>query len=204
MRTRLYLATAIFSLLALPVFSGRVPSQKKGGVVEETDSESLWTVKYAHCDYGFYVLLPEGFVGHSSLPFYPNHGFLVGLPDPTTVQPVSVEDSRFVSIRAEYNSTDSQSLNGIVDHLLDLTGRNKKGFKVIERQAVRFNNLQAIQFMVEYDSLNDVAIENETVVVRAGIIYEIGMRTTKPSYLVDEGQLQRIRAGFRFWKIHYC
>lgn len=206
MRNRRVLLATIVTLILSTSASSRIgeSDQDKQGMFKESDSESLWRGWYAHCDYGFYVVLPDEFVAHSELPPNPNHGFLVGLPDPATTQPVSAEDQRFIYVTAEYNSSEAQTLGDVVDYLIDLTGRGKHRFKVIERQPLKFHDLRAIQSRVEYAAPPDTVVEEEIAVLRAGIIYEIGLRTTKASYGVDKGPFERIKAGFRFWRIHYC
>lgn len=197
-------AILLLSVLCSTTSRGGQSNDKKVGVFEESESETLWTGKYAHCDYGFYVVLPRGFVAHSELLPNPNHGFLVGLPDPATVQPVSVEDPRFIYVTAEYRSSESRSLGGVVDYLIDLSGRRKNGFKVVARTPIKFGGLRATQLKVEYDTPQGRTIEEQIVVLRAGIIYEIGLRTTMASYTADEKTFEQIKAGFRFWRIHYC
>lgn len=96
----------IASILAiLPTFAA---AQTKAAVpvksdhskrVEFTDTETLWRDRYANCDYGFYVLLPHGVVGHANLPPNPNHGFLIGLPAMGTNQLVSFENERFLWVQ---------------------------------------------------------------------------------------------------------
>jgi hypothetical protein len=76
----------------------------------ETADETLWMGRFAHCDYGFYVLLPGKFVGHGNISPNPIHGFLVGLSDRSTTSPVRIADERFVWVNAEYNSLELKSL----------------------------------------------------------------------------------------------
>src|SRR5215831_815824 len=135
MQTRFVLVTAILMVVTGSVLIGQNqgPTKKKAEITE-SESELLWKGRYAHCDYGFYVLLPQGYVAHSSLPPSPNHGFLVGLPDPATVHPVSVDDQRFIYVTAEYNSLEFQTLGAAAESRIDLTRGDKKGFEVIKRQ----------------------------------------------------------------------
>jgi hypothetical protein len=77
--------------------------------VETTDSESLWTGRFAHCDYGFYVLLPQEVVAHSSAPPNPIHEFLVALPDVVTRQDVTSGRTRYIWVNAEYDASNASS-----------------------------------------------------------------------------------------------
>lgn len=180
------------------------PKQQNQSAATVTEGETLWRGRFAHCDYGFYVLLPAGWIGHGDIPPNPNHGFLIGLPAVGTTQPVTSDDERFVFVLAEYNSTEAHSLGAVVDYHLDVTSRHKQGFRVIERRPARLNRRAAIQYKVEYDSPKGRVVEEEVIALRSGIVYEIGIRTTEANYASDKTQFKKILAGFRFWTIHYC
>jgi hypothetical protein len=179
------------------------PSQARNW--EETDSETLWRNKYAHCDYGFYVVLPRGFVGHGLLSPSSNHGFLVALPDVGRTQNATSDDERFIWVNAGYNSLELKSLSEVVDYYSDLIiGRHKKGFKRVAREPVRLDGRAAIRIRVEYDGPSGKVIEEETIILRSGIIYEAGLVTTPKDYASDRARYSQVLAGFRFWRIHYC
>src|ERR1700692_3203107 len=90
---------------------------------KETASETLWTGRYNNCDYGYYVLLPNGVVGHATLPPSPNHGFLIALPDARTTNYALDRKERLIWVDASYNTSDAQSLADLV-HERD-TGETK-------------------------------------------------------------------------------
>ena len=174
------------------------------GEVALTESESLWTGKFADCDYGFRVVLPEKFVAHANLPPNPIRGFLVGLPDTSTRINVSVEDERFVGVSAEYNSLELKSLKSATEYLLDLRRRRNSGLSVTARNATRLGGATAERVKIGYDTPKGRVVEEIVVALRSGIVYEISMRTTAANYESDQPKFTRIIAGFRFWKIHHC
>jgi len=174
------------------------------GNVTLTDSESLWTHRFADCDLGYYALLPDGFVAHGNHPPNPIRGFLVGLPDAGTTKTVTIKDGRFIWVTAEYNSLEFKSLREAAEYAIDLMGKKKSGFKVTIREPVKLNGVTAIRVRAEYDSPNGRVVEAELITLRSGIIYEIGLRTDTVHYQTDQSQFAKIVAGFRFWKIHYC
>jgi hypothetical protein len=171
---------------------------------EETDSETLWRGRYANCDYGFYVLLPDGIVGHGTHSPSPNHGFLVALPEVGTAEPVSNERQRFIWLNAEYDASDSGTRKGSIDQYVGMVGLDMPGRKVISQRIARLGTLYATRITVEYRSSGAIVVEEKVVALRHNIIYEIGLRTTKQDYAADRAQLDRLVAGFRVWKIHYC
>lgn len=103
-----------------------------------------------------------------------------------------------------------KSLRAVSDNAIDLMETDKSGFKVIERQPVKLGGIRATRIRGEYDDYNSAhqqigkVIEEEIVALRAGIIYEIGLRTTAAHYPADKTRLKKLLADFRFWKIHYC
>jgi hypothetical protein len=76
----------------------------------ETKTETLWRTRYTNCDYGFYVLLDGGVVGHGTHSPNPNYGILIPLPDVGRTSSASDDEERFVSVDASYDMSDDQSL----------------------------------------------------------------------------------------------
>lgn len=170
---------------------------------EVTSDETLWRGRYANCDYGFYVILPAGFVAHSSRPPNPNHGFLVALPDVGRTQYASSADERFVWTNAEYNSLDFTSLKAAADYQLSVM-RAKAEFRELTDERFRFDAKPAIKIKGEYDGLQGRVVEERVVALRAGIVYEVGLMTKVGDYPGDKKAFDRILSGFHFWRIHYC
>jgi|SRR5215472_3472945 len=172
--------------------------------VIENDEESLWSNRYANCDYGFYVILPKGTIGHGNHSPSPNHGFLIGLPDTSTTKVVSVDNKRLIWVNAEYNSFDLSSLKDAADWRTRLSGEDKKEFKVLRREDTKLNGLAAKGILYQYESPSGTMIEEEIIALRAGILYEIGLRTNAADHKQDNDQFFRVVGNFRWWKIHYC
>lgn len=191
-----------YSILLLILVSNPLESTQKAHIVE-SDSETLWIGRFAHCDYGFYVLLPDGMVAHSTLPPNPVHGFTVALPNVSSRSTVSTDDSRFIWVNAEYNASDAATAKQTIAFYKDLIGRDKPGRKVTLEPAT-LGSLRAMRLLAEYDGTAGKIIEEEVIAVRKNIVYEIGLRTTKAAYGQDRLQFERVLAGFRVWRIHYC
>jgi hypothetical protein len=170
----------------------------------ETDSESQFTGRYANCDYGFYVLLPIGYLAHGNHSPSPNHGFLIGLPDTGRTDVVSTDDKRFIWVNAEYNSFDLSSLKEAADWRTQSSGEGKKEFKVLHREDTKLNGLAAKLIRYQYEGSSGTVIEEEVIALRAGILYEIGLRTNASDYKQDDDQFLRVIGNFRWWRIHYC
>ncbi len=170
----------------------------------ETDSESQFTGRYANCDYGFYVLLPKGYLAHGNHSPNPNHGFLIGLPNTGITDLVSTDDKRFIWVNAEYNAYDLTSLNEVTDWQVKISGDGKTNFKVLSRGNTKLSGLPARRVRYEYDSSNGRVIEEQVITIRAGIFYEIGLRTLADNYNSDDEQFLKVLDNFRWWRIHYC
>src|ERR1035437_669126 len=118
----------------------------------ETESETLWTVRYTNCDYGYYVLLGSGVVGHGSHSPNPNHGILVPLPDVGRTTDASIDEERFVWVDASYNTLDDQSLEAAVSDEEHLTEERTGTSRIVERKPTKLAGLRAILFKVEYST----------------------------------------------------
>jgi hypothetical protein len=171
---------------------------------EETGTETLWTERYAQCDYGFYVMLPPGFVGHGSHNPNPNHGFLLALPDTGRTSNASLKDERFIFVNANYNSFEVESLAGAAHWAVDVMSSDKTGFREISREPVRLDKRRAMRIRAEHDGPNGRVIEERVITLRAGILYEIGLVTRPGDYAADKSQFEKVLLGFRYWRIHYC
>jgi len=117
-----------------------------------TEDETLWVGRYSNCQYGYYVVLPAGTVAHAEHPPAPQHGFVVSLPDVGSRREANVYNSdRFVWVNGEYNVTDESSLSGTTDYEIDLTSREKKNFRLVERNTVSLRSVPAMRFKAQYD-----------------------------------------------------
>lgn len=172
--------------------------------ITDSESETLWTERFAHCDYGFYVLLPAGVVAHANKPPNPLHGFVIALPEVGTRQQVSIERARVIWVNAEYDASDSSSTKESAATYLHGVGEGAPSRKVIEWRSAKLGTLPATRIKVEYESARGKVVEEVVVAVRGNIVYEIGLRTAENRYREDKQQFEQIVKGFRVWRIHYC
>jgi hypothetical protein len=172
--------------------------------VTQSPTETLWTGRFAHCDYGFYVLLPRGVVAHANQPPNPMHGFTVALPDVGTRQEVSTERERFIWVNAEYDMSDSTSVEHTIAYYARFAGLDELARTVVENRAAKLRTRPGAHIRVEYDSPSGKAVEEQVIAVRRNIVYTIGMRTNRHHYEQDRQELERVIAGFRESRIQYC
>ncbi len=181
----------------------RVGSQHRHWV--ETDSETLWRGRYSNCDYGYYVLLSAGTVGHETHSPSPNHGFLVSLPDTGKISYTSDGDPRFIWVDASYNSSDDKSLAGNANRSLafayDEIGKAKSAPRSSKPSTTELAGLPAIHSGVEYLSTNGSVLVETIVALRSGIIYTIGLRTLQKNQVFDEQQFLQVANEFRLLKL---
>jgi hypothetical protein len=162
----------------------------------ETDSETLWTNRYNNCDYGYYVLLPNGVVGHGTHSPSPNHGFRIPLPDVGATSYALDRNQRFIWVDASYNASDARSLADLVSDRGD-----EAVAKTVARKSTKMAGVPAIQITTESASRDITVVEVETVALRAGIIYTIGLRTPRTDAIGDEAEYRRIIQAFRLLKL---
>jgi hypothetical protein len=205
LRTATGLLFLIITLLLPPslVQAEQTNSERNRIYAREADSETLWTGKFTHCDYGFYVLLPDKFVGHSNKPPNPIHGFLVGLPDPSTTNPVATVDERFIGVIADYDSYGLASLDKAADLIIE-SKRKKPNFKVLAQGNIQLNGQAAKRVKFQYSDSKDKFVEEWIIALRGGILYQIYLRTTLSNYDADRLPFTTIASNFRWWKVHTC
>ncbi len=149
-----------------------------------TEDETVWTVRYTNCDYGYYVLLPHGMVGHGTHPPNPNHGIGVILRDVTSEHAFSANSERWLYIDASYHTADPP-----VEDSIKRLGEGER--------RVRLAALRA----VESRSKMETGVDEATVAVRRGIGYTISLHTDAAHYNTDKMQYQRLIEGFRLSRL---
>ncbi len=163
----------------------------------ETETETLWRVRYSNEDYGYLVRLAAGTIGHATHSPNPNHGFLVPLPEVGRELPASTDETRFVWVDASYNATDYSSLSRIAsEHIRTVDGQWPKARVV--KGLTRLGGLTAIEFKTEHPSPKGaVVVEEQAIALRSGIVYTVGLRTAKPNRSSDEAEFRKIENGFK-------
>ena len=159
------------------------------------ESETLWRQRYGNCDYGMFVQLPDGVVGHGTLPPAPNHGITVRLPDVHSTAELRIEkENRYIWINAEYNASDDSSIKGTAEYYADVFVRDRHG--KVTKHSTNLASLPATRLKVAYKSGNELVIEELVIAQRAGIVYEIGLRTNGQSYAEDCRRFEQLMSGF--------
>ena len=156
----------------------------------ETASETLWTVRYNNCDYGYYVSLPAGVVAHGNLPPSPNHGFLIALPDVGTRNDVLGRKGRSLWADASYDTSGTHSLS-------DVVAEQDSGPTRRSQTQVKMAGLSAIRVESEHGAGASKVVEVMTVALRDDIVYTVGMRTSGGYVMADESEYNRIVQGFK-------
>ena len=100
-RPRAYMQSRFF-LASLFAFAIATPAAQHRHHWRETSSETIWTERYGNCDYGYYVTLPAGVLGHNELPPSPNHGFYVDLTSPASDRQKQDREHGVISVWNQY------------------------------------------------------------------------------------------------------
>jgi hypothetical protein len=162
-----------------------------------TETEMIWRGQYNNCDYGYYVLLPNGVVAHGAPSPTPNHGFLISLPDLARTSYVSNQGDRFTWVDASYNVTDYHTLASVADYEVHIMDQERGRSRIIGRASTRLAGLRALRFKVEYQSSKGNITEEQIIALRSDIVYTVGLRTLHQFRSSDEQIFQQIADGFR-------
>jgi hypothetical protein len=160
----------LFTSVSVPTSAGSSTPLKRHW--QETDSETLWTVRYTNCDYGFYVLLDPGVVAHDTLPPSPNHGFVIPLPDFGRTSYALNEKKRFVWVDASYDTSDDGTGQSVLTGKTGIMSSSVKGI------STKLAGLPAIASTLQESAPSGEEIKESVVAVRSGIVYTIGLQTT--------------------------
>jgi len=163
---------------------------------EETDKETLWRGRYSNCDYGFYVSLGNGVVGHGTHSPAPNHGVYLWLPDVGNVNPAGDALDRFVWVDAHYNVSDYRSLESVTKYELSIAGEGKTAFRVVQRKATTLAGLRAMAFTVEYEGPHGRVVEEAVFALRSDIVYKAAVQSLTDSIASDREQFEQVLKGF--------
>jgi hypothetical protein len=167
----------------------------------ETDAETLWRIRYINCDYGYFVSIEPGTVGHGTHGPSPNHGFLVSLPDVGRVSLASDEEERFVWVNASYDVIDDQSLVGAARENIKSSDERRGGPGQAKRRHATLAGLPAIWIRMEHKTPKGLVVEESVVAVRLGIVYTVGLTTLQQDLSHDEKQFKEILDGFHLLKL---
>jgi hypothetical protein len=191
----MFALTAVIGLSTSPMLSSDNPRSKLKRHWKETDSETLWTVRYTNCDYGYYLLLRPGVVAHGSLPPNPNHGVIVPLEDVAKTTYSLGEKKRYVFVDATYDATDTAESSSSGEKRRVARSSLKDGY------SAKLAGLPAVASLRIESTPQGKSIDESTVALRSGIVYTVGLRTEEIYRNEDELQYRRILAGFHWLRL---
>jgi hypothetical protein len=184
------------ALLVSGVAVGSEVQQARQRYWEETETETLWRGRYSNCDYGFYVSLGNGVVGHGTHSPAPNHGIYLSLPDVRNVNPAADALDRFVWVDAHYNVSDYRSLESVTKYELGIASEGKTAFRVVQRKPTTLGGLRAIAFTAKYEGHHGLVVEQGVLALRSGIVYTVAVQSHTDSIAADGKQFEQVRRGF--------
>ena len=103
-------------------------------------------------------------------------------------------------VDASYDLSDDQLLTGATDEWQKIKTANG-ALRHNNRVSTKLAGLPAIEDAFEDSTPKGESFEESIVALRSGIVYTVGLHTTKAYKTVDEKQLRRIRYGFRLFKL---
>jgi len=173
-----------------------------------SDSETLWTVRYSNCDYGFYVELAPGVVAHGPLPPSPNHGFVVPLPEVGKKSFALDANERVIWVEVAYDLSGDQPIEGTSrpaksNAKADSKTSDKASGTAVQaaRPNVTLAGMPAVLTRSSHPSAFGDEIEETIVAKRDGIVYTLSLQTFQKYQAADEMQFHRISNGFRLTQL---
>ncbi len=168
--------------------------------------KQIWTGRYSNCDYGYYVTLPSGIVGHGSKAPNPNHGFAINPAAPKSITVFKVDESnRYIDVFSFYDVEDHEDSTSVtLDYHLSLGEIGSE--KNVDRLGLRSFSLA----WLSAKRAEDRWTENSTVIRRdrviayrrsGGILYQITLQSPESTYAHDEKLFELIIAGFHLTKL---
>jgi hypothetical protein len=160
--------------------------------------------RYANFDYAYSVLVPRGMMGAMSPDGYPNHGFVVDLDHPTTVDWTNNNPfpRDYLAIDASYNSAERPSIEADVAASLESLNENHGRCRVLSKTATRLGGLPALHYTASYEDGGEAMIQDEIVAFRteqgADIVYSITLRTEASRYARDKSLVTEMQRSFLF------
>lgn len=172
----------------------------------ETDTETIWTGRYSNCDYGYYVILPYGVVGHGSKSPNPNDGFAVDPAAPKSTQSFNATESdRYIAVLSFYDVEDyEESTKATLDYYSSLGEiGDEKNVVTLSRRSYSLAGLSATR-MEDRLGENSTAIRRDSIIAyrrAGGIRYQFTLQSPEKNYASDEQLFNRIVEGFRLSKL---
>jgi hypothetical protein len=204
-----YLAKWTFVLalsIGIAVWSQKrqMPSQRHW---LETATETIYTERYSNCDYGYNIILPNRLVAHREKSPNPNHGFRVDLSAPERTEAITGSAERSVWVWSEYSSSESSSLDDVVEHQMGIQEQGKDGFKIVEQKPFKLSGLSAVYIRAEFRRATSTLVEEDVIAYRSeqnslrGIVYMLSLVTPAATYGQDKQTFADVVNGFRLTDI---
>jgi hypothetical protein len=197
----------LFSLGLLPgqlPLCGQARQATAGRHWEETATETIWRGEYRNCDHGYYVLLPDHMIGHSSKDPNPNDGFSVDLERPDSALPTSDKANRKISIWNHYNAAELPTLAAIADNELRLDADSKHDYHILSRSSIKMATLPAVMIKASYNAGETTVSETKIIAYRppgtnnlGDMVYVLSLVTNEAGRAKDTITFNKILAGFR-------
>jgi hypothetical protein len=100
-------------------------------------------------------------------------------------------------VEANDNSSEAATVDEVADYYVEITGEDKRNFRVAKRLPAKLATLPALQSTMEYDGPEGRAMEEQRVALRTNTVYTVGLLTLPDHYSEDRQRFDQIAAGFR-------
>jgi hypothetical protein len=174
----------------------------------ETAGETIWTQQYSNCDYGYYDVIPDGFIAHAAKAPSSNHGAIIDLADAQDANPLASPPDRYIRIWNQYNAASLPSLDAIVHDEIESARQDKRGFLVVGKESATLGGLTATIVRMSYIVGSKKEFEIRAIAYRppgrrglGDIIYMITLVTTEEAFVEDKGTFDRVVSGFHLTKL---
>jgi len=191
------------SIAALYIVSSLVVAVHAQRTWRETENETVYVGKYSNCDYGYYVTLPDGIIGHRGKAPSSNHGITVNLSNPASDSPFPEPVVRYVQVYNAYNVGEESSLREIVLAQRKAQRELHKDVSMSEPTRRSLDSLPALEFRSSFHEKGVSITERDIIAYRTKgyILYHLQLVTTPENAAQDGTVFDGIMAGFRLTKL---
>ncbi len=164
---------------------------------EEWESYPQWEGYYANCSNGFAITIPKGFIGRSTPPPAPHHGFGIWL---------SQTPSAYIWVDGSLNSLEWESPEQAANQHLEWIKKDAQSIVSISQEKLFLEKLSAIRLIVKYtcsDSGEITKVEDYFLALDyRGLVYTIALSSDLTTYDEYRAILEHLAKTFHL--IEFC
>jgi hypothetical protein len=130
--------------------------------------------EYYNCNYGYSVIIPEGFIGRSDPPLHPQHGFGILL---------SRQPKGYIWTDGSYNSLEWETFEQAANQHIEWIQEDADKILSIEKLQITLGGVPALRLIVRYACPDAVMVDDYFLTINERqIVYTIGLSAGETKY----------------------